>query len=387
MGFDLLARCQAQREKHLYRQRLCITSPQGPLLQCAHKQLLAFCSNDYLGLANHPKLIEALQKGAAQWGVGGGASHLVVGHSEAHHQLELELAKLANRPKALLISTGYMANFAAITTLANKNGTVLQDRLNHASLIDAGLLSHAKQLRYRHSDMQSLKNRLTQAKGDTLIVTDGVFSMDGDRADLVSICQLAKSHDAWVMVDDAHGFGVLGNQGGGLIEQYQLTERDVQVVVGTLGKAFGTSGAFIAGSELLIESLIQFARPYIYTTSQSPALATATLESIRIAKEESWRRKHLALLVNMFREGAAALKLPLTESTTPIQPLLVGSSERAIALSQALQEQGILVTAIRPPTVPQGSARLRITLTAAHTQQHVEQLLMALTKCWKLIKR
>lgn len=383
MSFDLAARLADQKAQHLYRTRLNLQSPQAPEVKINGQQYLAFCSNDYLGLASHPLVIEALQQGAKKWGVGGGASHLVIGHSEPHHQLEVELARWTKRARVLLFSTGYMANLAAVTTLVSKQDTILEDRLNHASLLDAGLLSGARFLRYQHNNIANLQLRLQRAQGDTLIVTDGVFSMDGDLAELPAICQLAKQHKAWVMVDDAHGFGVLGENGGGIIEQFGLTTDDVPVLVGTLGKAFGTAGAFIAGSEELIESLIQFARPYIYTTSQSPAIAAATLQSLQLIQQESWRREHLNKLIKLFREGATQLGLPLMASQTAIQPILIGTSEHAMQFSELLKQQQILVTAIRPPTVPAGAARLRVTLTAAHTEQHVERLLEALASGWQ----
>lgn len=387
MSFDLAARCAEQKVKHLYRTRLSLQSPQAPEVKINGQQFLAFCSNDYLGLASHPKVIEALQQGAKQWGVGGGASHLVIGHSEPHHQLELALAKWTNRPRVLLFSTGYMANLAAVTSLVTKQDTLLEDRLNHASLLDAGLLSGARFLRYQHSNTENLQLRLKRTQGDTLIVTDGVFSMDGDLAKLPDLCQTAKQHKAWVMVDDAHGFGVLGENGGGIVEHFGLTIEDVPVLVGTLGKAFGTSGAFIAGSEELIETLIQFARPYIYTTSQPPAIATATLQSLQLIKEEHWRRIHLNKLIKLFKEGAMQIGLPLMASETAIQPILIGESDQAMLFSETLKEQNILVTAIRPPTVPTGSARLRITLTAAHTESQVQQLLDSLAYCWQRFRK
>lgn len=307
--------------------------------------------------------------------MGGGASHLVVGHSTPHHQLEEAIAELTGRPRALLMSSGYMANLGAVTALVGQGDTVLEDRLNHASLLDAGLLSGARFSRYLHNDVQSLQGRLAKAKGNTLVVTDGVFSMDGDLADLPAICAAARERGAWVMVDDAHGFGCLGAQGGGIVEHFGLGLDDVQVLVGTLGKAFGTAGAFIAGSDELIETLIQFARPYIYTTSQPPAVACATLKSLQLLREEHWRREHLADLITQFRTGAAELGLQLVDSPTPIQPILTGSSARALALSAALRERGLLVTAIRPPTVPAGTARLRVTLSAAHSRDDVARLL------------
>ncbi|MHA6495079.1 8-amino-7-oxononanoate synthase [Pseudomonas borbori] len=385
MSFDLASRLAERRTANLYRQRPLLESPQGPLVQVDGRQLLAFCSNDYLGLANHPQVIKAWRAGAEKWGVGGGASHLVIGHSTPHHQLEEALAEFTGRPRVLLFSTGYMANLGAVTALVGQGDTVLEDRLNHASLLDAGLLSGARFSRYLHNDAVSLANRLRKATGNTLVVTDGVFSMDGDLADLPALCAEARVKGAWVMVDDAHGFGPLGATGGGIVEHFGLGADDVQVLVGTLGKAFGTAGAFVAGSEELIETLVQFARPYIYTTSQPPALACATLKSLELLRSEHWRREHLNALIKRFREGAQAIGLQLMDSATPIQPVLVGDSARALQLSQLLRERGLLVTAIRPPTVPAGSARLRVTLSAAHSQAQVDLLLEALAECWPLL--
>lgn len=386
MSFDLAIRLAAQKEQHLYRTPIVLGSPQSPEITINGQHYLAFCSNDYLGLASHPRLIEALQQGAKKWGVGSGASHLVIGHTEVHQELEIALAKWTQRERALLFSTGYMANLAAITTLVSQKDTVLEDRLNHASLLDAGLLSGARFLRYQHNNSENLQLRLKRSQGDTLIVTDGVFSMDGDIANLPALCQVAKAYQAWLMVDDAHGLGVLGSNGGGIVEHFGLTTKDVPVLMGTLGKAVGTSGAFIAGSNELIECLIQFARPYIYTTAQSPAMAFTTLQSLQLIHQESWRRDHLNLLIKFFREGAKQMGLPLMESQTAIQPILMGSSEIAMMFSEKLKQHNIRVTAIRPPTVPNGSARLRITLTAAHTINHLERLLDALAICWKQFK-
>ncbi|RBA53248.1 8-amino-7-oxononanoate synthase [Stutzerimonas zhaodongensis] len=382
MPFDLAARLAERRAAHLYRRRPLLETPQQPEVTVDGEQLLAFCSNDYLGLASHPDVVRAMQQGAARWGVGGGASHLVMGHSTPHHQLEEALAEFTGRPRALLFSTGYMANLAAVTALVGQGDTVLEDRINHASLLDAGLLSGARFSRYLHSDVDSLAKRLDKAAGDTLVVTDGVFSMDGDLANLPALCATAKAKNAWVMVDDAHGFGPLGKTGGGIVEHFGLGIDDVPVLVGTLGKAFGTAGAFVAGSEELIETLIQFARPYIYTTSQPPAVACATLRSLELLRSESWRRDHLNSLIARFRQGASEIGLTLMDSPTPIQPILVGSSERALRLSAALRERGILVGAIRPPTVPTGSARLRVTFSASHSEAQVERLLDILAECW-----
>lgn len=390
MAVDLQARLATRlaerRANSLYRQRPLLDSPQGPEVVVDGTPLLAFCNNDYLGLANHPEVIQAWRNGAERWGVGGGASHLVIGHSTPHHALEEALADLTGRPRALLFSTGYMANLAAVTALVGQGDSVLEDRLNHASLLDAGLLSGARFSRYLHNDPASLATRLGKAPstGATLVVTDGVFSMDGDVADLPAMAREAKARNAWLMVDDAHGVGVMGAQGGGVVEHFNLGVDEVPVLVGTLGKAFGTAGAFVAGSEALIDYLVQFARPYIYTTSQPPALACATLKSLELVRNEGWRRDHLAALVQQFRKGAQALGLDLMPSHTPIQPIVLGSSERAMAWSRRLREQGLLVTAIRPPTVPVGSARLRVTLSAAHTEAQVSRLLQGLADCLAL---
>ena len=385
MPFDLAPRLAERHTAHLYRQRPLLDSPQGPEVVVDGQRLLAFCSNDYLGLANHPQVIEAMRAGAQKWGVGGGASHLVIGHSTPHHELEEALADFTGRPRALLFSTGYMANLAAVTALVGRGDTVLEDRINHASLLDAGLLSGARFSRYLHNDAASLASRLEKAAGNTLVVTDGVFSMDGDLADLPALAAAAKASGAWLMVDDAHGFGPLGATGGGIVEHFGLGLNDVQVLVGTLGKAFGTAGAFVAGSEELIETLIQFARPYIYTTSQPPAVACATLKSLELLRTEHWRREHLNKLIVRFRQGAAEIGLTLMDSASPIQPILVGDSQRALQLAFLLRERGLLVTAIRPPTVPAGSARLRVTLSAAHSDAQLEQLLQALAECWPLL--
>ncbi|QVL18558.1 8-amino-7-oxononanoate synthase [Pseudomonas qingdaonensis] len=386
MSFDLSARLEQRRAAALYRQRPLLQSPQGPQVMVDGTPLLAFCSNDYLGLANHPEVIDAWRAGAERWGVGGGASHLVIGHSSPHHELELALAEFTGRPRALLFTTGYLANLGALTALVGQGDSVLQDRLNHASLLDGGLLSGARFSRYLHNDADSLGKRLDKASGNALVVTDGVFSMDGDIADLPALAAQAQARGAWLMVDDAHGFGTLGRHGGGVVEHFGLDMGQVPVLVGTLGKAFGTAGAFVAGSEELIECLIQFARPYIYTTSQPPALACATLRSLQLLRDEHWRREHLAALIRQFRQGAEQIGLHLMDSFTPIQPILIGDAARAMRLSAMLRERGLMVTAIRPPTVPAGSARLRVTLTAAHSASQVQLLLNALAECHSLLE-
>ena len=382
MSFDQLRdELTARKDQSLYRQRRMLESPQAPEVQVDGQNYLAFCSNDYLGLANHPDVIKALKEGADRYGVGGGASHLVNGHSQAHHELEEALAEFTGRPRALLFSTGYMANLGAVNALLDKRDAVFEDRINHASLLDAGLLSGARFQRYLHNDAQSLEQKLTRSEARRkLVVTDGVFSMDGDIAELPEICQTAQQHDAWVMVDDAHGFGCVGKGGRGCVEHFGLGQDDVQVLVGTLGKAFGTSGAFVAGSEELIETLVQHARTYIYTTSMPPAVAMATLTSLKILRDEEWRREKLAALIKQFRDGCEQLGLELMDSPTPIQPIMVGDSAEAMRMSAAIEAEGIFIGAIRPPTVPQGSARLRVTFSASHTEAQVTRLLNVLEK-------
>jgi 8-amino-7-oxononanoate synthase len=378
--FDLSPKLNELSQQGLYRSRRIVESPQGINLMCDGKPVINFCSNDYLGLANHPDVIRAFKSAADKYGVGSGSAHLICGHSGAHHALEEELAAFTGRDRALLFSTGYMANMGGISALVGRGDTVLEDRLNHASLLDGGLLSGAKFKRYAHVDVDHLDMLLAKADGDKLIVTDGVFSMDGDVAPLRALSTIAKKHAAWMMVDDAHGLGVLGENGGGILEQTGLKQNDVQVLVGTLGKAFGTFGAFVAGSEELIETLIQKARPYIYTTALPPAIAEATRTSLKIIRMESWRREKLRSLTNRFSVGATQLGLPVMASSSPIQPLLLGVSEKAVAVSNALYDAGFHVSAIRPPTVPSGSARLRITFSALHEEHQIDQLLDALAK-------
>lgn len=366
------------RAAGLYRHRRVSDTPQGVEVEVDGRRMLAFCSNDYLGLANHPSLIRALQQGAERWGVGSGAAHLINGHTAAHHALEEELAAFTGRPRVLLFSTGYMANLGVASALLGRGDNVYEDRLNHASLLDGGLLSGARFQRFSHANAAALERRLGDGSARKLVLTDGVFSMDGDLAPLPALAAVAGRRDAWLMVDDAHGLGVLGSTGGGSVEHFGLSDADVPILMGTLGKAFGGFGAFVAGSEALVETLIQRARSYIYTTAPPAALAEATRAGLRLVQEEGWRREQLRERVARFRSGAAELGLPLMESLTPIQPLLVGDSAKAVALSRALEERGLLISAIRPPTVPRGGARLRITFSAAHGEAQVDRLLDAL---------
>ena len=361
------------------------------------RELLAFCSNDYLGLASHPLLIEALAEGARLYGVGSGASHLISGHSRAHAQLEEDLADMLSphgpELRALTFSTGYMANLALLTALGDAQTTIYADLLNHASLIDGARLAKAAVYTYPHNDLAGLERRIAACSTPRkLIVTDGVFSMDGDLAHLPELLALAERHDAYLVIDDAHGFGVLGAQGRGVLSHVGLCSERL-ICMGTLGKAAGVAGAFVAAHRTVIDWLVQSARAYIYTTAQPPAVAHAVRASLRLIRgdEGEWRRQHLAELIAAFRRGVPevlgdllnARGWKLAASQTAIQPLIVGSSEDALAMSAALESQGVWVPAIRPPTVPSGSARLRITLSAAHGQGDVERLLSALKSAGK----
>jgi 8-amino-7-oxononanoate synthase len=378
---SLQAELERRREAGLYRRRRIIDSAQGVETVVDGKRVVSFCGNDYLGLANHPELRQAMIDATATYGVGSGAAHLINGHSRVHERCERRLAEFTGRDRALLFSTGYMANIAVPSALLGRKDVIFQDRLDHASLIDAAKLSGASLIRFRHNDVEQLEARLAEpAAGRKLIMVDGVFSMDGDCADIKAIAALAARFDAWTMVDDAHGFGVLGDRGAGLLEREGLDQNQVPILMATLGKAAGTAGAFVAGSEELIETLIQRARPYIFTTAQPPAIAAATLKALDLIEREAWRRDKLRELVAYFREHMQDLDLELMESHTAIQPVLVGDNHRCVAIGESLFEQGIHVGAIRPPTVPEGGARLRITLTAAHEFRHLDLLLDALRR-------
>ena len=368
------------KQQSLYRSRQIIDGPQAVLLSVEGRRLINFCSNDYLGLANHPQVLEAFKQAVDQYGVGSGSAHLICGHSSAHHALEEELAAFTGRERALLFSTGYMANLGVISALLNRNDSVLEDRLNHASLLDGGLLSRARFQRYRHADVADLETRLTACPANAMIVTDGVFSMDGDLAPLPALAGLAAKYGAGLLIDDAHGFGVLGRHGGGIVEHFGLGQQDAPILMGTLGKAFGGFGAFVAGSESLIEMLIQKARTYVFTTATPPAIAAAGRVSLRLLQAESWRREKLHSLILRFRTGAEQQSLSLPGSFTAIQPILLGDSQLAFAAAKELQELGFWVSAIRPPTVPAGTARLRITFSANHAEYQVDALLEALAK-------
>lgn len=366
-----------RQAQSLYRQRPLALSPQNPQMQINGLPMINFCSNDYLGLAADPRIKQAVcDDNTAGWG--SGAAHLVTGHHLHHHLLEDELADWLGVERVLLFSTGYMANLAVQQTLMQKGDLILGDKLNHASLIDGALASGADFKRYPHLDYQTLEKRLESSEAPTLIVSDSVFSMDGDLADIRQLQALANKHQAWLLVDDAHGLGVLGAEGRGSFDHFGLKIGADTVLVGTFGKAFGTSGAFVAGSSVLIESLIQFARPFIYTTAMSPMNALATRTALKILREGEDLRDQLHANIRLFREGAVALGLDLMPSESAIQPILLGDSAKAMAWSEKLKQQGLWVAAIRPPTVPKNQARLRITLSAGHQVEHIEQLLAVL---------
>lgn len=362
----------------LLRKRRLISSPQQPHLQADGKLLLSFCSNDYLGLANHPRLQTALQQGASRAGVGSGASHLITGHHQYHHELEEALAKFVGLPQALLLTTGYMANMAAVCGLMGKGDALFADKLNHASLNDGALLSRADLNRYPHGDIETLERMLESSTAQRkMVITDSVFSMDGDIAPLRALLELCDRYNAWLLIDDAHGFGVLGEQGRGCLSHFNLHSPRI-IYMATLGKAAGVAGAFIAGKKVVIDYLMQNARTYIYTTAMPPALAATSLESLQLIEESDARRHHLRMLVATLKSDLQLKRWQLAESSTPIQPVLIGSNDEVLRVSEHLLEQGILVPAIRPPTVPKGSARLRISLSAAHTEEDVHLLIRAL---------
>ncbi|HRD66766.1 MAG TPA: 8-amino-7-oxononanoate synthase [Candidatus Competibacter sp.] len=366
----------------LRRRRRTLDAPCGPEAIIDGRPVVAFCSNDYLGLANHPAIVAAAQEAAGRWGVGSGASHAVSGHLRPHEDLEARLAAFAGRERALYFTTGYMANLAIVPTLVERRDAIFADRLNHASLIDAALLARAEHVRYPHGDVDALAGRLEQSRARCkLILTDAVFSMDGDLAPLPELFALAERFDAWLVVDDAHGFGVLGSGGRGSIAHFELPPSPRLILMGTLGKAAGVSGAFVAGDQRVIDWLIQRARPYIFTTASSPLIAAALLASLDLIEAGDERRAHLRRLIDRLRTGLEGLPWRLLPSPTAIQPLLIGGNDDAVRLSERLFARGLWVPAIRPPTVPAGTARLRISLSAAHDETQIDALITALHDC------
>ena len=374
-----------RRAEGLARTRRTVASPQGPRVAVDGRTLVAFASNDYLGLANDPAVVAAARDAALLWGVGAGASHLVCGHMAPHAALEEELAAFVapcEGARALTFSSGYLANLAILTSLCSRGDAVIADRLNHACLNDGALLARAELVRYAHADADALSARLAASRAPRkVIATDAVFSMDGDVAPLARLLELAERHDAWLVVDDAHGFGVLGGGRGSLAHAGLASERIVYM--GTLGKAAGVSGAFVAAHPAVVETIVQSARPYLYTTAAPPMLAETLRASLDRVRADGWRRDRLARHVARFRAGAAGLPWRLGASRTPIQPVIVGAAAAATALSRALEERGVFVPAIRPPTVPEGTSRLRVSLSAAHTDDDVDALVAALADAAK----
>ncbi|MCL4801651.1 MAG: 8-amino-7-oxononanoate synthase [Burkholderiales bacterium] len=372
------ARLQELERQSLLRRHRVVAGPTGTRVRIGDAELLAFCSNDYLGLANHPEIVEAAAAGLRRYGVGAGSSALVTGHMEVHEALTGRLARFVGLPSALLFSSGYLANVGTITALAGPGDAIFSDALNHASLIDGCRLSRAAVHRYPHRDLAALEQQLAGTKATArFVVSDIVFSMDGDIAPLPELAALCERHGAWLVVDDAHGFGVLGREGRGSLAHFGVASPRL-VYVGTLGKAAGVAGAFVAGPRDAVEVVLQSARTHIFSTAFPPALAHALLTSLDVIARDEWRRTHLAALVARLRAGAKGLPWRLLPSETPIQPLVVGDNAAALALAEALRARGVLVPAIRPPTVPPGTARLRISLSAAHTLEDVDALVAAL---------
>jgi 8-amino-7-oxononanoate synthase len=376
---SLAARVAERERAGLLRRARTLDATRGVRIHVDGRELINFCSNDYLGLAQDARIIKALQGAANASGAGSTAAHLVCGHRREHAQLEEALCAWTGREAAMLFSSGWLANLGAMQALLDRDSICVQDKLNHASLLDAAQLASATLKRYPHKDAEAAARQLAGVPDrPALLATDGVLSMDGDVAPLRELAALCKHEGATLMVDDAHGLGVLGAHGAGSVNAAGLSQEDVPVLMATLGKALGCMGAFVAGSRALIEGLTQFARTFVYTTAMPPALARAACEAVRIAREEHGRREKLHALIARFRSGAIQLGLPLAHSSTAIQPIVLGDAERAVQASRVLEQNGFLVTAIRPPTVPQGKARLRVTLSAAHSEADVDRLLYAL---------
>ncbi|WKD50096.1 8-amino-7-oxononanoate synthase [Microbulbifer spongiae] len=380
----LRQRLDARCRHNLYREVKTLDSVPGPLARVNGRELLAFCSNDYLGLATRPEVIRAQQTGA-ELGTGATASHLVNGHLQIHQQLQHKLAEVTGREAALVFSSGYMANLGTLCALLGRADNIISDKFNHASLIDGARLCGAYSLRFPHNDLEGLHRQLQRAAGrggNTLVAVDGVYSMDGDLAPMAEIAGLCRAYGAWLMVDEAHGFGVMGSEQwplAGSCAAVGLGQSEVQAIMGTLGKAAGNAGAFVAGSRTLIDYLVQFARPYIYTTGMPPAVAAGCVAAIDLMRSEPQLARRLEENIAYFRRRAAQQQLPLTDAPGAIQPLPIGCAETVMTVSAALERRGFMVGAIRPPTVPAGTARLRITLSACHSHCQIDALLDALS--------
>lgn len=378
----LRTKLNVQQQANLYRKRRIITAREDVRVNCDGQSHLMFCSNDYLGLALHPEIKKTFKEGIDRYGIGSTASSLIAGYTTAHQELENAFAEFLNRDRALFFSSGYLANLGVIQTVADRNTHIFADKLNHASLIDACRLSDAKTTRYQHNNPVHLHSQLKKSSIEQkLIVTDSVFSMDGDLAELPALVDLANNSQATLMVDDAHGIGILGKNGAGALEHFNLDQREVPILVCPLGKAFGSMGAIVAGNNDLIEGLLQFARSYIYSTASPPALACATLASLKIIQKENWRREKLLSLMKHFKKEAMQRNIVLLPSNTPNQSVIIGDAKKTIEVSAALLARGYFVSAIRPPTVPINTSRLRITLNCLHTETQLTDFLDNLSEC------
>lgn len=380
MAFDFInSALQQRQEDGLYRQSQVTENKQGRYISVAGKHYLNFSSNDYLGLASDPTLICAWQEGAERYGVGSGGSYLVTGYNQAHHELTDQLKAWLGVEALALFSSGYSANQAIIKLLLDKNAFLLQDKLNHASLMEAGSLSPCKMLRFKHNDTTHLETLLQKHDNpNCLVISEGVFSMDGDKAPIKALHSQSCKHNSWLMVDDAHGLGVLGDKGQGSVVNAGLKNSDLQIYMATFGKALGVGGAFVAGSQDFIDYLTNFSKPYIYTTGLPPAMAYTISQAAKMAEKEQWRRDKLFELITLFRKLATQNNIVLCDSQTAIQPLVIGDSKRTLQIANKLKSLGFWVTAIRPPTVPQNTARLRITLTTNHEAQDIKQIVNAI---------
>ena len=377
MAFSFIAEQLAQRkQQHLHRASVAITGKQARYIEVNGKQYLNFSSNDYLGLASDPLLVNAWKKGADLFGIGSGGSYLVTGYNKVHHDVTQQLQEWLGLEAVVLFSSGYSANQALIKLLLSKDDLLVQDKINHASLIEAGSISAAKMQRFKHNDMQHLGSILNsqQHTENKLVISEGVFSMDGDSAPINALKQQCTEHKAWLMIDDAHGLGVLGKEGKGTVVDQQLNNSDVNIYMATFGKALGVGGAFVSGSSQLIDYINNFSKPYIYTTGLPPAMVYCIGQAAHLAQTQQWRRDQLDELIRYFKHLSAHYEIPLMPSNTAIQPVLIGASDAALAVSQYLKDKGFWTTAIRPPTVANGSARLRITLTSQHLKQDIEIL-------------
>lgn len=376
MSFALLDRIKRHQSNGLYRKRRLIIDRHEAIVHHDGRACINFCSNDYLGLSTHPRVIEAFKRGADRYGVGSGASQLISGHYQPHHELEQAIAEFLNRDAALVFSSGYLANLGVINAITNRKDAIFEDRLNHASLVDGARLTQAKLYRYPHNDIVHLEEDIKRAtQANKLIVSDGVFSMSGDLARLPKLADIASKNRALLMIDDAHGLGILGKNGIGTLEHFGLGQSQVPILVNPLGKALGCMGAVVSGDRTLVESLIQFARTYIYNTALSPAITCAALESLKVIQFESWRREKLFYLIDFFKQQARQIGLNFLPSFTHIQSIIVNDNEKLLSISEALLKKGYFLSAIRPPTVPNGTARLRIMLNCLHTEEQIKELL------------